>query len=85
MTCYRGNVNELGFWIVSSLDEHWVDILVAALIALVGYFGSARFTDMERRHARAEDKLEKIDDQILSHEARLTSVESHCQERHGYD
>ena len=63
------------------LADHWPDILVAALIALLGYFGGNRFAAMDARHDKAERKFDKIDDCLGEHDTRITKVETVIQER----
>jgi hypothetical protein len=71
----------LAIFIDANLGDHWPDVILAALIALVGYFGSARFTDMERRHGSAEKKFDEVDDSLNDHEKRLTKMETVAEER----
>ena len=63
------------------LADHWPDILVAALITLLGYFGAGRFAAMDSRHDKAERKFDKIDECLGDHDNRLTKVETVIQER----
>jgi hypothetical protein len=66
----------------AGLSDHWPDLIVAALIALVGYFGSNRFSSMDDRHKRAEDKFKEVDTDLRDHDRRLTCVETVVEERH---
>jgi len=75
-------VHELACIVLDAdLASHWPDILVATLIALLGYFGSNRFSAMDRRHDKAEEKFDEIDDTLGDHEKRLTRQETVAAER----
>lgn len=47
----------------SGLADHWIDLLVATLIAALGYFIDGRLRDFDARHKRAEDKFERLEAQ----------------------
>lgn len=57
------------------MGEHWPDILMAAFLAAIGWILRRDLTAMDKRHERAEDKFEKIDDEIGEHETRITVLE----------
>lgn len=57
-------------------SEHWPDLVLSALIALVAFLGRNWFSSNEKRHDRAEDKFEEIDGKIGSHDARIGKVET---------
>lgn len=57
------------------LAAHWPDILVSAFLALVGYLLRRDISAMDKRHERAEDKLEKLDGSQANHETRITVLE----------
>lgn len=48
---------------------------MAALLAVSGYLMRRDITAMDRRHERAENKFEKVDDQLGDHETRITVIE----------
>ena len=75
-------MHDLSFVLLDAdLASHWPDILVATLIALLGYFGSNRFSAMDRRHDKAEQKFDEIEDTLGDHEKRLTRQETVATER----
>lgn len=48
---------------------------MAAFLAAIGWILRRDLTAMDKRHERAEDKFEKIDDEIGEHETRITVLE----------
>jgi hypothetical protein len=57
------------------VGDHWIDVFVAALLAVAGYLMRRDITAMDRRHERAENKFEKVDGTLGDHETRLTVIE----------
>lgn len=65
-----------------AFSEHWPDLIVAALVAAMGVpFSIIAFllrrglADNERRHERAENKFEKVDECLSQYDKRLSLLE----------
>jgi hypothetical protein len=71
----------VGAFIDANLGDHWPDLILAALIASLGYFISNRLSAMDGRHDKAEDKFDEVDDSLNDHEKRLTKMETVAEER----
>jgi hypothetical protein len=76
------NANDFASLFDGGLSEHWPDLLMAALLAVIGgfctvigYFLKRDISGMDKRHERAEDKFEKIDDTLGDHRTRITLLE----------
>lgn len=65
-----------------TLAEHWPDLIVAALVAALGipfsiiaWFLRRDIADNERRHERAENKFEKVDECLNQQDKRISLLE----------
>lgn len=58
-----------------SFTEHWPDFLVAAFIACISWLVKRDISAMDKRHERAENKFEKVDDELADHDKRITVIE----------
>lgn len=56
--------------------DHWVDLVVTALLACLGYFITDRLRTMDARHQRAEDKFDEIEKEHANLDKRVCILES---------
>jgi hypothetical protein len=58
------------------VGQHWPDIIVATLIATLGFLGRDRLRSMDARHKRAEDHMEKTDEKVADLKERVAILEN---------
>ena len=58
----------------SLVDAPWAAAFTAFLSA-IGWLVSRGFDRLDKRHSRAEDKLEKQDERLNDHETRISVLE----------
>ena len=61
---------------MNGLNEHWPDLAFSAFLALLGWLGNRAFARMDKRHERAENKFEEMDDTLNAHETRISVLEA---------
>ena len=67
---------------MGELAQHWIDVLVATLIAIVGglclvigYFLKRDISGFEERHARHEDNFKQQDGRLDNHEVEIRHIQ----------
>lgn len=69
----------------SGFADHWPDAIFAAFIACVVWLFKRDISAFDKRHQRAEDKLEAQDKIIASHNTRISVLEAFRQRIHRSD
>lgn len=59
-----------------SFADHWIDVVLTALLAALGYFIVDRLRALDACDQRAEEKFEKINQQLAEFKAKIAVVES---------